>query len=383
MSVTTGELTVQNGAKISADNFGPAPGGTATLNVKQLFIRDGGQVRAGSFGEGPEGTLTVNASDSVEVSGTGTIGADKVNSTLFTRAEAAGAAGDLHIKTGSLNVRSGGEVTVSSTGSGQAGTLDVKARSIQLDNQGRLSSTTNSGNGGNITLQVQDLLLLRHGSQISTSAGNEQNGGNGGNITIDPPFIVAVPEENSHISANALGGTGGTVTIRAESIFGIQRQERNTSQSDITAIGKQPDLNGVITINTPNVDPSRGLVVLPAAVVNASGLIAQGCNAGDGTTDSQFIVTAHGGLPPNPGEVLSSDAVWEDARLTAATVNPVRSQTVTAPKPSKKALVPIVPATGWVFNQLGQVTLTASAPPATSYSFGSTPTTCRAGAHRP
>jgi large exoprotein involved in heme utilization and adhesion len=52
--------------------------------------------------------------------------------------------------------------------------------------------------------------------------------------------------------------------------------------------------------------------------------------------------------------------------------------TVTAPKPSKEAAVPIVPAQGWVFNGKGEVTLTAQAPSATLQIPWLTPATCHA-----
>ena len=47
-------------------------------------------------------------------------------------------------------------------------------------------------------------------SQITTAVGSGR--GAGGNITIDPEFVVL---ENSQISANAFGGPGGNITIRA------------------------------------------------------------------------------------------------------------------------------------------------------------------------
>ncbi len=131
-------------------------------------------------------------------------------------------------------------------------------------------------------------------------------------------------------------------------------------------------------INTPIVNPSAGLVALPFVLADASQQIAQGCGAGNGTTGSQFTLTGRGGLPPNPGEPLSSDAVWEDARLPAPMANQHHSQTVTAPKPSDQADVAIVPATGWVFNNKGEVTLTALAPTNTPDIPWLKPTTCHA-----
>ncbi|WP_144874793.1 filamentous hemagglutinin N-terminal domain-containing protein, partial [Hyella patelloides] len=46
LTINTGELTVEKGAKISADNFGMRAGANVDLNVDRLIIRDGGIVGA-------------------------------------------------------------------------------------------------------------------------------------------------------------------------------------------------------------------------------------------------------------------------------------------------------------------------------------------------
>ena len=76
------------------------------------------------------------------------------------------------------------------------------------------------------------------------------------------------------------------------------------------------------------------------------------CQQGVG---SEFIVTGKGGVPPNPTESLNSDLV------KVGLVEPVDSQEErevqreTTNSKAKEA----VPAMGWVFNDKGEVTLTA------------------------
>ena len=70
---------------------------------------------------------------------------------------------------------------------GNAGELKITADAIFLDNHAKLISETESANGGNINLQLQDLLLIRRNSQISTNAGKAQQIGDGGNININIP----------------------------------------------------------------------------------------------------------------------------------------------------------------------------------------------------
>ena len=338
-------------------------GGNLSIETRRLNVRDGAQITTSTFSPANAGALIVRAFDSVELSGEGKLG----YSGLFSRPNpgATGTGGDLTIATGKLIVRDGAQVDVNSVGvgSGAAGNLEVAARSVLLDNQGKLRSETDSGQGGNINLHDLDLLLMRHNSQISTTAGNAQAGGNGGKIYINSKLLVAIPQEDSDIRANAYTGKGGTVQIAAERVFGIQPRNQDTPQSDITA-SSQLGINGTVQINTLVNDPSLGLVNLPVEPVDVSGLIAQGCPSDVKPRASKFIVTGRGGLPDNPSDLLSSDAVQVDlVSLNPESEN--RSVTSVSTQPTSVTPAPLVEATGWVIGANGQVTLTAQAPTAT------------------
>ena len=249
LNITTGELTVENGAKISADNFGTGQGGTANLNVGQLVIRDGGLVRAGSFGEGAGGILTVNATESIGLSGRGTIGSTGVVSELFTQAEASGAAGNLNIATGSLDVRDGAKVTVSNIGSGAAGNLAITANTIRLD-RGSLAAETRAGEGGNITLQDLNQLSMQNQSRISAEA---LNNANGGNVIIGAGALTAVPNQNNDILANADRGNGGNILIfTRQPISGFEQPGTTLSDrtNDINA-SSQFGQSGTVSTSFP------------------------------------------------------------------------------------------------------------------------------------
>jgi filamentous hemagglutinin family protein len=213
---TSGDSDKGSGLFTAVQPGATGAGGNLTLATGRLILRDGAVVSAGTLGEGAAGTLLVNASDTVELIGTSADG--QFPSRLSARSTESAAAGDLKISTGSLRVRDGAAVTVSSEGSGDAGNLEVQANSIFLDNNGQLIARTASGNGGNITLNVRDLLLQRHDSQIATDA--RGGTGNGGNININSQFIVAVPNENSDITANAVRGRGGNINITTSGIYG-------------------------------------------------------------------------------------------------------------------------------------------------------------------
>jgi filamentous hemagglutinin family protein len=371
-------------------------GGDVTVTTGTLSLTNGAGLFASTDSQGDAGSVTINARDRVFFDG----GSSDSNSFsgIFSSVglEAVGNGGSIKITTaGSLSLTNGAELTSSSFGEGIAGDIQLTAGSIEL-NQGAISSKTGSGDGGNISLSVQDILLLRHGSQISTTAGTAQAGGNGGNINIDAPsgFIVAVKSENSDITANAFTGSGGRVQINAFGIFGMavrsredlvrllgtldptQLDPRLLPTSDITAISQtNPSLSGQVTTITPDVDPSRGLVNLPAVPVDTE--VAQGCTAGGAQAQSSFIITGRGGLPPNPKEALSSD----DVVVNWVPLNPEAekpSTSTVSKNPTTTTPAPLVEAQGWVMNNKGQVVLTASASTVTPHSSWLPPNSCTA-----
>ncbi|MEH2244248.1 S-layer family protein [Nostoc sp.] len=382
INVTTGELRLLDGGVLTARTRSASPGGNITVNANTLEATNGGQVITSTFSTGRAGDITVTATDSVKISGS--------DPTYFNRFEQQS---DPTIVDNDGSA-SGLLASVRGKETANAGNIRVQARSINLDNQGVISATTTLGEGGNIELQPQDLLLLRRKSEISTSAGTNQQGGNGGNIIINAPdgFIVAKPNENSDITANAYNGRGGAVRIKATKIFGIAlltsedlKRLRPTDPdpdpgqlqtNDITAISQiRPNLSGIVKINTLDVDPYRGLLInLPAVPVNIQ--VSQVCQAGTAQNKSSFTITGRGGLPRNPYDLLSPNAVLVDwVTLNPRNENPVStdvSTQATSPTPA-----PIVEAQGWVRNAKGEIVLMADAPTTTLHSSWQKPANCR------
>jgi large exoprotein involved in heme utilization and adhesion len=222
---------------------------------------------------------------------------------------------------------------------------------------------------------------LRRGSSISTNA----TGSNitGGNITIDTDNLVAVPKEDSDISANAEESFGGRVIVNAQGIFGTQFRPQDTPLSDITASSELgPQFNGVVQLNTPDIDPSRGLANLPTEVVDASNQIAQTCAAGGRAVGkNEFIITGRRGMPSNPYEMLSNERPLEDIHppsgfSSSRNSKPDAPRSVIPQSATSKQKPPIVEAQGWVINDKGQVVLTATASTATPHNSLPASATC-------
>ncbi|QFS48678.1 S-layer family protein [Nostoc sphaeroides CCNUC1] len=352
-------------------------GGSVNITADSLSATNGAVITTSTLGRGDAGNVFINARDIVFD------GVDRngFSSGVFSTADkkAIGNGGYIDISTSSLSVSNGAKVaTISQGNNNAAGSIKVAAHSIRLDNKAAIAAETASGKGGNITLENHrenlDLLLIRRGSRISTTAGIEKQGGDGGNITINAPhgFIIAVPNENSDITANAFTGRGGNVKISAFGVYGTQfRDKENPQTSDITA-SSQFGINGTVELNTPDIDPNSGLVNLPTVPVDTR--VAQGCTAGSSQAQSKFIITGRGGLPPNPGEALSADAVQVDL----VTLNPKVGNSLTvSTNPINPTPDRIVEATGWVIAANGDVILTLVAPTLTPHSSWQRTADCR------
>jgi large exoprotein involved in heme utilization and adhesion len=409
LNITTGSLYVTNGAVISASTFAYGDAGTVNITASDaifidgigshgfasaiasrvdknaegnggnlnittgsLYITNAAQLSASTSGIGDAGDVNITATDTVSVDGMSSNGFPSlIGSRVNDPGEGTG--GNLNITTNNLSVTNGALVSVSSSnlsGQGSAGNLQITANSIFLDNQGKLSARTASGNGGNITLQVQDVLLLRNNSAISTNAGFDSTSGDGGNITIDAGFIIAVPQENSDITANAYEGRGGKINVTTQGIFGIDYQEDLTSLSDITA-SSDFGLSGVVEISRPDVDPSQGLTSLPTDIVDATGMIDYQCQVARSSAANKFTMTGRGGLPPNPNEPLGEENWVEDLGLPGQTEVAEGAREVeekASPALGNSPSSPanqIVEAQGWMIGAEGKVTLTDQVPAAT------------------
>jgi len=393
VDIQSRSLFLDNGAVLDARTQGNGNAGNISVSANILTATNGGQISTSNSGSFRAGTISLDITDSVIFSGSDPIFAqrrddqsplpiyiaDSPASGVFARTEGTGAAGDLSIKTGQLSILDGAQVTVSSTGSGIAGTLIVKTDSIRLDNKATISADT-SGGGGNINLSTGNL-ILRRGSSISTDARGRDI--SGGNITIDTDNLVAVPKEDSDITAKAQESFGGRVIINAQGIFGTQFRPQETPFSDITASSALgPQFNGVVQLNTPGIDPSRGLANLPTEVVDASNQIAQTCAAGGGEVGkNEFIITGRRGMPSNPYEPLSSDEALEDIHPPSGFSNsrnsePVAVRSATPQSATSKQKPSIVEAQGWMMNDKGQVVLTATASTATAHNALPVSATC-------
>ncbi len=405
-------LLIKNGAALGSINSASGNGGNITLNIfasavidgkgssitssvfgtknniksgninifaKSLQLKNEGILLSSGFFGGSSGNITINAQDTVELSsGAG----------LSTLIFGQGRAGKVDIRAGNGIALNNTSISAGSfsledaliflrmngyplkdipaiffqSGQGSANDIEITAPSLRLDNS-QISTTTTSGNGGNIQLQLDKLLVLRRESSISTSAGlslkGAEQGGNGGNINIRIPdgFVVAVASENSDIFANAFSGSGGRVNVTTQGLYGIQFRPRLTPLSDITA-SSELGVSGVVTLNSLGLDPSNSLVQLPVGLIDPSNKIDRQCSARSSQRSSSFTITGTGGIPASPIETLQQQNALLDLiplpQEEQATAQPTQSPITMSSHPSLEE------AQGWNIDDTGGIWLVAS-----------------------
>lgn len=411
LSITTNNLTVANGARIETGSSGSGNGGLMTIDANNILlvgtspsgnaaglfsdidsgssgdggdieistqvleVFDGAQIAVATSGSGTAGDLNINA-NRVELAGAGSI----TQSGLFASALSpignpqTGTGGNITVNSDRVLIRDGATISASNfpsnsnnpnfeAGQGPAGNVTVSGNLVELQNGATITASTTTGGRGNVTVNATDLLQLSQASNIATNAQGTEPGGN---IKIDTAFVIG--QGNSDITANAVNAQGGQVDITTNALFGIQAREQLTEFSDITASSELgTEFQGIITINSPEVDPSEGLTELPETPVDVSRLIAQGCAASQGNV---FVVTGRGGLPQAPNQTLRGMTVWQDLR-------PLEGDALAQTLPAVATPQQLVEAQGWLTDANGDAWLVTQTPTASPHASFAQVVSCR------
>ena len=279
----TGAILLQDSSDISnrVESKAKGQGGDVNISANTLQVEDETRIDSSTFGEGHGGNLTIDAID-VQVIGTtsSTPQSSGRVSALVTSAEqdSTGDAGDLTVKTNNLRVIDGARLDSSTFGEGKGGNLTIYASDVQVIGEkngdvstlaitaqrnskkgtGELqiitnilhiidgglvdSTTSGGGDGGNITINAQDIQVIgsKNGRSSSlTAAAKEESIGDAGNLTIIAGKLQIL--DGAQVNASTRGkGDGGNLKIEAETLD-IRNNSRIIAQSQAT--GKAGTIN--------------------------------------------------------------------------------------------------------------------------------------------
>jgi filamentous hemagglutinin family protein len=251
-------------SKISSDvSFnGVGKGGDIHINTRELFLNNQGQISSDTFGLGNGGSIFIQALEKISLSDTNNVGLTQVSSTVLDKAR------------------------------GNGGTINIQARDLLLDNASIKAYTSGQGNAGRISIKVEDTLSLNNQARFSSRAALEVVG-NGGDIDIQTGKLSL--NNGSYFFASTSGkGNGGNISIQAKDTVSFANRSNISSVISETGVGNA----GNIYILAQSFALSEG-----SAIFN-SNLGGKG-NAGNISINTQDNVSLTG------GSYLSNDTSGE------------------------------------------------------------------------
>ncbi|NES06729.1 MAG: filamentous hemagglutinin N-terminal domain-containing protein, partial [Okeania sp. SIO2F4] len=276
---------VSSGLFAVLDSGGIGNGGAIDIDTENLTIRDGAEIATNTFGEGNGGDLTISATN-IEL-----IRTNETPTGLFATVEPGGIGngGNITLNTESLRMRDGSQVLTATVGQGDGGNLTIFATNIEL------IGTTADGLFPTALLATVDVIRDENGERT------EQQGiGNGGNLRLDTENLIV--RDGAQISAATLGqGNGGDLTISATNVELIGTNANDVRISGLTTSVQEEEARGNggnLRLNT------RNLRVRDGAEITAS-------TSGDGNA-GDLIITA------KDIDIIGTSAAGTPSRLTAA-----------------------------------------------------------------
>ncbi|MEM9273299.1 MAG: filamentous hemagglutinin N-terminal domain-containing protein [Cyanobacteria bacterium P01_F01_bin.143] len=257
---------------ISADAFSSGQGNDIEIHTQQLLVRDGGIIRAEVFEQGNGGNISIQAkniavttatypfstiSTQVNYESTGqggnlTIEADDVlvrNSIMIVDSSGVGDAGDIDFNINSLRALEGSQIGTGTFEDGQGGNISIQAKDIKIDGvdfdgapSGLFSVSAGNGDGGDITINAQQLIVSNN---AGIDASNVYGTGNSGDIEINVGQLILKDGASQIATVTAGEGDGGNLIIRASESIEISGtgllptfdDEGNETGADIFASG--------------------------------------------------------------------------------------------------------------------------------------------------
>ncbi len=242
-----------SGSSIAAQTLGSGNGGTIDLETNSLRLDNGAFIDASTTNIGNGGNIIIKAGEIVLT------GSDQFGfaSSLKSLTRGVRDGGEINLDTTSLKLEEGAFISANTLSTGNAGNIFINASEVLLsgprsDGQGAsiVSQSTGTGNGGIIDLKL-DSLKINDGSFIDTSTAFL---GNGGDIKIQANEIILSGSDalgiTSSINSRNLGlNEGGTIEIETgnfslEDGGAIRTSTEVGNAGDIKIMAKEISLSG-------------------------------------------------------------------------------------------------------------------------------------------
>jgi len=204
----SGRCLIDSSSAIDAASFSPNQGGAAgdiVVQANDLEIRGSGYISTITSGNGAGGNVNITANTMLLTDG-GYVSAG-------TASGSHGQGGDIVVNAGTLQISQNSDIAAVTFGYGPAGTVRIQANNLEIDGSGFITATTyGNGAGGNVNITAATMSLT---DTATVSAGTGQGSyGQGGDIVVNAGTLQIL--QNSFLTTSSLGyGPSGTVYIQA------------------------------------------------------------------------------------------------------------------------------------------------------------------------
>jgi filamentous hemagglutinin family protein len=284
ITVKAGTLLIDGGSSVGftgiAINSYSRIGTVGDLNVivdGTLSILNSGQIAAQRLGAGLVGALTVEAGTLIIDGGSSAnlfTGFTGISSRALLTI-GAGSAADINVSVnGTLTLVNGGQISATTGGSGNAGTVTVKAGTLVIDGGGGGNFTgiasdavLGTGNAGEVNVTVDGTLSIANAGQISSST---HTIGNAGAVTVSAGTIFGNSSGSIGATATALSsGQTGTVTVQTTEGITLSNGASFSIQNDATVAGPGV-IPTLLTVSAPTISLLNGGQITAASSGNVA-----------------------------------------------------------------------------------------------------------------
>ena len=321
INIAVNKLSINDGF-ISSSTSSVGDAADINISTNNLSLTTGGQITAFTSGSGDAGNIVLNVSDTIFMDG---VDSNGFSSGLFATVTegATGQGGNIFIGKEllpmELSLTNDAIISTSTSGTGNAGDITLNIIDLLQVTDSEISTSSTQSSGGNLTITAGDI-QLRGDSDLTTDIASGE--GSGGSINIDADSVVAF--DDSDIFAFAPEGQGGNITLNTFAFFA-----ENFTLNSLTSDPNELDLNDRADVNAtgavsgaveiPDVSfIQNSLTELPDNSINIDELVANSCVVPVGDrSQGKFIITGGESLPVRPGNNFPSKYPTGEVRGTS------------------------------------------------------------------
>ena len=159
-----------SGAFSRVENGGEGKSGSISINTEKLFIKNGAVLTTSTFGKQGAGNIDIKSKE-VTVDGESRA---TLSSGIYSRIlkRGAGQGGSIVIDTDNLSITNGGRLETSSSGNGDAGSIDIRSKKATVSGESPAASSSGiyslveesgKGQGGSIAINTDNLSVINGG----------------------------------------------------------------------------------------------------------------------------------------------------------------------------------------------------------------------------